>query len=328
MTYYDKEQSFSTLVIQGYGEADLICDVYNRFDEIKKIYPYSSIKTNKKRQKLTPQMCLSVVSTPKYEENGTSIIKSGAENLAKMAGIYGYSKEEFKKIQNWHLKAKEIHSFLKLAEPQDSGKDVLKYYANLKITEKAPFLGNLSQCCQVVSDSGETCVEYGLTSENSTFMTIEAKNKFYAQAWVWYNEKTKTICLDNIEIPEAIMDELEDYNNNNKGIFNEFFGALSRYVNDIAIQTIKKGYPVDKVTLGIGHNDFMTALGTVTKDISSKITLREDGDFGDTMSDPPDDYGYKYSDSIYGQYTLWRKDGFRFYNPHKEDKDNNNSNEK
>lgn len=314
MMYYNKGQDGFSYILDGYGKIDLICDVYNRFDDIKKFHTYSSVKTNTRRRQLTPKMCLDFVVVPKYEVNGVSIIEHGCEKLAKMAGIYGYNTREFKRLQRWYLKAKESHGFLKLAEPEDSSNKDLLYYANLKMTEEAVFLGNISQCCQTVSDSGEACLKYGLESENSTFMKIESKDKkFYAQAWVWYNEETKTICLDNLEMPGDIMNELIDYTSNEK-IFNEFFGALARYARDIATATIKKGYPVDKVTLGMGHNDLMSVLNIATNDISSKVTLREDSDFGDEMSQPPQDYGLGYSDAIYGQYVLWRKDGFIFYN--------------
>ena len=58
----------------------------------------------------------------------------------------------------------------------------------------------ITHCCQVLGDAGETSMMYGLTNDHAGFFVIENKNtgKIYAQAESWEWDKD-TLVFDNIE---------------------------------------------------------------------------------------------------------------------------------
>ena len=112
-------------------------------------------------------------------------------------------------------------------------------------------LGNITNCCQVIDGSGEACLKYGMTMPNSCFLTFNYKDKIIGQSWVWYDEGSQTICLDNIEVPNRYCDEIKS----NKMIQKSFTECLLRLENNFKKTMVNKGFEVKSVTVGKGCND-------------------------------------------------------------------------
>ena len=98
-------------------------------------------------------------------------------------------------------------------------------------------------------------MKHGMVDPNGGFVVFRKKGVIIGQAWVWYNEEKKKLCLDNIEIP----------NSRKKGVkrnIGEFIEAIERLKNGIKAGM---GDKVELITMGNGYNDL---LGYLT---SSKI---------------------------------------------------------
>ncbi|MGN1227246.1 MAG: leucine-rich repeat domain-containing protein [Christensenellales bacterium] len=111
-------------------------------------------------------------------------------------------------------------------------------------------IGYITNCCQIINDNGERCVEYGMTQPNSSFLVFRnANNEVLGQAWVWYDEKAKQVTLDNIEVPHCKLQYLE----RDKELQDEFVDCLVR---------VRQGFisamgndKVQNVTIGMTYND-------------------------------------------------------------------------
>ena len=80
-------------------------------------------------------------------------------------------------------------------------------------------------------------------------------------------KKSKTICLDNIEIPHRYLEKI----NQNKTIQNSFVDCLLRIEKSFKEEMNTKGLEVKKVTIGKGYNDIKEILDrnfTLAKDSS------------------------------------------------------------
>jgi len=302
MKYFPENRNF---LVYERTKIDLISAVHNRMKDIEKVHPYSEVDADNNANELTPEKCINAILKTQYELEGNSIVKPGNEILADYSSAYGYNIETFNSLQKLHEEAKKIKPMLKIAEPEDITTEQIKYLASLKDAQITPFLGNLTNCCQTINGAGKECLKYGLTSENSTFMAIAKQgeeNLPLAQAWVWYNEKEKTICLDNIEIPTIILDEIGK-KEAGKELREEVFFAFARYVKDIANSTTEKGYPVEKVVTGSGYNDLIkTLVHATTDEEKAKMSIKSTEK---PIALPYDYHGYTDAGEV--QYILWEK---------------------
>jgi hypothetical protein len=143
-------------------------------------------------------------------------------------------------------------------------------------------LGNITNCCQIIDAAGSECVEYGMTKPNSGFITFNYKDTIIAQSWVWYDSVSKTVCLDNIEVPHRYLEKI----NKSEDIKNSFIECLVRISRNFKTEMNKHGLKVKKVTIGKGHNDIKSIL-------DGKFAVDED-------PDELDDYeGYSDADVQY-----------------------------
>ena len=143
-----------------------------------------------------------------------------------------------------------------------SGKDLSdKRNADLityKVLEKGDplglVLGNLTNCCQKYGGAGEKCMVIGATDVNSSFMTINKGNKILAQGWIWYDPKTKTVAIDNIEVPEVLRHIV------NRGKKDEVKECIQRFCDNAFKTMNENGYEVKNVIIGADHTDVIDSL--------------------------------------------------------------------
>lgn len=233
------------------NEVDLMAASYNNFKNVKKMYPNKTLHTNRQVDILLPLHVMNAVKRVYYYN-----VDNGNENLALIVGGYGYSQEQFEKIQSYYNIAKNIDvEKMKLFVSNDNDEGITYELLN-KTNPLNAVLGNITNCCQVVGGVGESCVEYGITKPNSGFVTFNYNNKIIGQAWVWYDEGSGTICLDNIEVPRRYSEKIAF----NKDIQKSFVDCLFRLKRNFEIEMNRKGLMVNRVTVGQGYNDIKSIL--------------------------------------------------------------------
>ena len=95
-----------------------------------------------------------------------------------------------------------------------------------------------------------------MTQPNSGFIAFNYKDKIVAQAWVWYDETNKVICLDNIEVPRQYLEKI----NNSQEIKESFIKCLLRISENFKQEMRLHNLEVTKVTIGKGYNDVQNIL--------------------------------------------------------------------
>jgi hypothetical protein len=83
-----------------------------------------------------------------------------------------------------------------------------------------------------------------MTKPNSSFVTFNYGDKIVGQAWVWYDKNSKTICLDNIEIPDRYSNDIR----HNEKIKENFIQCLFRVCENFKLAMREKGFKVDRIT--------------------------------------------------------------------------------
>lgn len=251
MKYYDSKD-FMLARDEDDEVIDLTCAAYNNFKQVKKIYPNRVLNTNRRADLLLPEHVINAISMIEYED-----VEEGNEEFAKAVGRYGYSQEQFDILEDWYNQAKRItQKDMKLFIQNDNHEKGITYELLSKQDPRNAVLGNITNCCQVLGGAGEECVEYGMTKPNSGFITFNYKDKIIAQAWVWYDEKNKIVCLDNIEVPHKYLEKI----NQNKIIQQSFIDCLLRLEKGFKEEMNKHGLKVEKVTIGKGYNDIKNIL--------------------------------------------------------------------
>ena len=234
------------------NEINLMSASYNNFNNVKNVYPNKSLHTNRNADILLPEHVMNVVKNNYYYG-----VDDGNEKLALVLGKYGYTQDQFNKLQEFYNIAKSIkEENLQIFICQDSAEEGITYNMLNKSDPLCAVLGNITNCCQVVSGIGESCLKYGMTMPNSSFITFNYKDKILGQAWVWYDLNSKTICLDNIEVPNRYGEDIR----HNNSIKNSFIECLYRIDKNFKKEMRKKGFEVCKVTIGKGHNDIKEIL--------------------------------------------------------------------
>lgn len=245
---------------------NLISKAYNNFSEIKKAYPNKVISTNTINDRLTEKDVYSFVLTKTYD----SIKTKEEEKLAEYCSRYGYTQNQFNSLKLWMNEGIKIREEGKenLFCKEDSVKSQNKI--TYRFLEKGDplgaILGEITNCCQIIGDAGESCCKHGLSNPNGGFVVFELNNKIIGQSWVWYDERSKKICLDNIEIPRSAK-----YNATKTE--SDFIGCLKRLSEGFKTEMANKGKEVSIVSMGKGYNDILeVALGSFNE-VSPKEVL-------------------------------------------------------
>jgi len=246
-------------------EIDLMAASYNNFKQVKKVYPNKTLHTNREADLLLPEHVMDAIRIISYED-----VDEGNEEFAKVIGRYGYTQEQFEKLQSWYNTGKSLTN-ISLFVGDDTEAEGITYKLLSKDDPLNAVLGNITNCCQVLEGQGEDCVEYGMTRDNSGFITFNYKDQIIGQAWIWYDSVTSTVCLDNIEVPHRYLEKI----NSNKTIQKSFIDCLMRLSDSIKNEMHTKGLRVDKVTIGEGYNDVKAILNS-TFSLSDKACKLSD----------------------------------------------------
>lgn len=245
---------------------NLISKAYNNFSEIKKAYPNKVVSTNTINDRLTEKDVYSFVLTKTYD----SIKTKEEEKLAEYCSRYGYTQNQFNSLKLWMNEGIKIREEGKenLFCKEDSVKSQNKI--TYRFLEKGDplgaILGEITNCCQSINNVGESCCKHGLSNPNGGFVVFELNNKIIGQSWVWYDERSKKICLDNIEIPRSAK-----YNATKPE--SDFIGCLKRLSEGFKTEMANKGKEVSIVSMGKGYNDILeVALGSFNE-VSPKEVL-------------------------------------------------------
>lgn len=251
MKYFDKRLNFMLTRDDGGKLVDLTASSYNNFDNVKKDYPSKVVNTNRKADILLPEHVMDAVMSKLYKN-----VDKGNEKLAKVVGKYGYSQAQFQRIQEYYNIGKSIKDEdMKLFIKDDQKKDI-SYTLLKKDDPLGAVLGNITNCCQVLGGDGESCVRYGMSKPNSKFMIFEYNNTIIGEAWVWYDETTGTVCLDNIELAEIYCGRVR----HNFEMRDNLVNCLKRMANNFVEEMESHGLKVRQVTIGQGHNSIKEVL--------------------------------------------------------------------
>ena len=248
MKYYKDNPDFMT---ESY--IDLIAASYNRFKDVRECYPNKVVNTNREADILLPEHVKSAITTVSY-----SNVNEDGRELSMRVGKYGYSSRQFEDLQEWFLDGKNIErKDLKLFISKDIvDSDIITYELLEKDNPLGAVLGNITNCCQVIGGAGESCVKYGMCKPNSRFMMFSINKNIIGQSWVWYDEKTGVVCLDNIEVPTKYLYKI----GHSKELQKSFINCLNRMANNFINEMKNCGLNVNKVTVGKGFNDIQDIL--------------------------------------------------------------------
>lgn len=229
-------------------KVSLVSACYNNFQSIQEAYPEKKSLTRHNNERLTPELILKVLSHKKYKD-----VDERAKELAKTAGLYGYSQYQFDLLQAWYLRGLNNECVF---NPKKDDDGAVTYEILEKSNPLGAVIGTITNCCQVAGGVGSHCVEHGMSQPNSTFVVFRNGARIIGQAWIWYDETNKQITLDNIEIPNSVLEDIYDGKVNQR----EFVECLERLANDLIADFGKNGRAVDDVTVGLGRNDFQDFL--------------------------------------------------------------------
>ena len=303
MKYYAENRDFMKFQLKdSYGQLltphDYLCSAHNNFDNILKLYPNRSVSTNEERALLSPLFVAEHCSKVVYDK-----VLEGNENLAELVGNYGYTQEQFEKMQKVFEVAKLIKNEAKISADIPSESDPIRYRVLHKDDPLGFVLGDVTNCCQRYGADAESCVDDGYRNVNSGFLVFEERRgednkecRILGQAYVWYDYITQTVCYDNIEIPKVILHELRIGDKKKGDIsYHNFLMAIVKSACSIVMSMNKRGILVKRVTTGKGYND---------------IKLEIERLFGSPISGKlPKNRGYVgYSDAKDAQYVLFDSD--------------------
>lgn len=182
-------------------------------------------------------------------ENVYSGVLDGDEELANYCGRAHMTQNQFETAQGLFEKGKAIKSEQVLKVCADKSEGEVKYRFIEKDDPLGLVLGNLTNCCQRIGGVGESCVEVGQTNPNSGFIVIECNGEVVAQSWVWYDDKSGAIALDNIEVP-GICNKLV-----NSVKLNEVRQCVKRLCDNLVTTMRARGFKVNDVVIGCNATD-------------------------------------------------------------------------
>ena len=101
--YYDGEDFMKIKQDSFEPDIDLMAASYNNFENVRNVYPNRTLHTNREADLLLPEHVMDAVRFTKYGN-----IDDDNEELALTVGRYGYTQDQFEKLQSWYNKGKEI----------------------------------------------------------------------------------------------------------------------------------------------------------------------------------------------------------------------------
>ncbi len=263
MKYYQKDNNFLTFDFNGENglpskKFNYLSWVQSSFPFIEKTFSNKTINGTGKSEVLTPMFVAKHSRFVDYDN-----VLPGNEEFAKIVGSFGYSKQNFSQMQKVFQRAKTCLPLLAI-KPQNLNA------INFRLLEKTDplnfVLGDITNCCMRFGDLAESCIEDACQNPTSGLVVFEKKGKqvkgcydsILAQAFLWYDKKTKTLCFDNIEIPRKVRLSLE---HKSQAIsYDELFESVKQCAKNLFEETNKNGLEIKRVTIGAKHNDLRKQL--------------------------------------------------------------------
>lgn len=259
LTYKDEETQI---------DVNYLVACHNHFADILKAYPNKKVVSRQRNEVLSTEIVLNYLRSVSYEN-----LQSQDEiNLASVVSPFGYTQESFDNLKQWYYQGKKIKMDKKeklFVEPDDKN-NVITYELLEKDSVLSAVLGDLTNCCQKENANGRECVQYGMTKPNSGFIVFKDNGELIGQSWVWYDEQTKQITLDNIEVPTKQLKKLETVEKSDN-----FIKCLKRLAKGFVNSMQKKGFDVKNVTIGLGFNDINSILINNFKEIKEPKLLTD-----------------------------------------------------
>lgn len=271
MKYYKDNPNFMNFnFINRFGyaeEKDFLCSAHNNFNLLLKNYPNMVVNGNEERSLLTPRFVAEHSNFVQYENVGYN-----NQELANLVGQYGYSQDQFNYIQTIFERAKKLIGRETLKIYPSELNDVISFRLLKKDDPLGFVLGNITNCCQCIDDAGGSCVVDGYINVDAGFLVFEVDalddngkvigaKRIIGQAYVWYDPKTQTVCMDNIEIPTKVLKELRSGENKNSKItMSAFVDAVEKSAISLMGAMNDDKTVVNRITTGEGYNDLKTDL--------------------------------------------------------------------
>lgn len=269
MRYYKVNPDFmKTCLHEGMDEVDYLCQAHNAFKRILSLNPNRTVNGNTRNSLLSPEFILKNLFEVEYTN-----IQKGNEELAKLMGSYAYDQSYFDEAQEIFNKAKADKDKAFLCAERASHKNGLSFRLLEKDDPLGFVIGNITTCCQRLDDeNARTCVIDGYLNPNAGFMVFEQDQfdnngkaigkKIVGQAYVWYDPKTKTVCYDNIEVPNTLVDKLFSGDKKQGETFTSenFIDTVIESADAIMRAMNVGGNIVERVTTGEQYNDLKDAL--------------------------------------------------------------------
>lgn len=272
MKYYHEDPDFMKFRLKNrdglwLNTRDYLCDAHNAFSAIMRRYPYRDVNGNEERALLSPRFVAEHSIVVDYDK-----VEEGNEQLAEIVGRYGYSQEQFEIIQKIYNQAKNTKDQAVLCLDIPKNEEGITFRFLEKDDPLGFVLGDITNCCQHIGGVAESCVKDGYINPNSGFMVFEGvipnedgelEKMILGQAYVWYDPETKTVCLDNIEVPKKVLDKLRSGTKHGEVLSSKtFIEAVERASESILMAMNRKGIEVKKVTTGQGYNDLKKEIET------------------------------------------------------------------
>lgn len=323
MKYYGEKPDFMAFRLEDkdgdlQDVQDYLCTAHNSFDRILKNNPNKMVYTNKQADLLSPEFVAKRCNIVEYE-----YVEDGNEALAEMIGQYGYSQDQFEEMQEAYEEAKKLDDIFFISANKSKSSDCITFRTLKKKDERyldeegnplpdpeGFVLGDKTNCCMVWGGAGDSCTEDGYINKNAGFLIFEeeikdqtgkasGETRMLGQAYIWYDPETKTVCMDNIEIPNKIVNAFKKGENIEEGIsFTSFMDSVQAAAEGLIAGMNAKGIEVERVTLGTGYLD---------DNIRGKSTYQHFKDrFGQPEQNPVAQHrGYSgYSDAKSSQFLI------------------------
>lgn len=183
---------------------------YEYLNGIKRAYPNKVISSSQTSNALTAEDVIDfyVKQNHGWFENVTEENRA----LARMFAVYGHSQEDFDKASGWLSTGKKIKEEGKqnlICKPDiQTQKGAITYELLEKGDPTAAILADIigSKHEEKLDVLSQTC--FGMTSPNSGFVVFKKDDKIVGKSWVWFNEDTKKVCLDEVFVDAQEKDSL------------------------------------------------------------------------------------------------------------------------
>lgn len=269
MKYYHTDPDFMRFEFTNRSGQDYLCAAHNNFDELLQKYPNRVVNGNTERDLLTPRFVAEHCCVMHYEN-----VDEQNAALAETVGAYGYTQEQFDRIQNIYNRAKKLKDQAVIRATDKGTVSDVSYRVLEKDDPLGFVIGDITNCCQHIGSVGESCVVDGYTNPNAGFLVFETadgqaadgkatgKKRILGQAYVWYDPATLTVCYDNIEIPSKVLAELRSGEEHHQALsMDALIQTVINSADGIMTAMNHKGTrtPVERVTVGKGYNDLRVA---------------------------------------------------------------------